>query len=240
MKFKTKALHYVSLVCGILALAIRTWLFSSAIDEKGLVISNHPANIVGYILIAAVPALLLVLALMPSPKLYYRHHKSFLALVGNIAGSAGIFYSAILDMLQRSGRLSIITGILGIAAGICLLAVAFARMKGTRPSYYLYAVVTIYLMLHILSRYQQWNIESQLQYYLPQLLAAAFLMLSAYFRAALAAGQKVTTSFLLCNQCALFFSCLAIGGETPLFYACMSLWALTANCLTQTDPESVS
>ena len=237
MKFKIKVLHYISLICGILALAVRTWLFSSAIDEKGLVVSDHPANIISYILIAAVPLLLLALSLLPSPKLAYSHHKSFVALLGNVVASVGVFYTAITDFTGNGGRMALPTGIMGLVAGVCLIVIGLARIKGRRPSYYLDAAVTVFLMFYILSRYQQWNIESQLQYYLPQLLAAAFLMLSGYFRAALTAGQNVANGFMVCNQCALFFSCLAIGGETPLFYACMALWCLTACSLKEAKAE---
>ena len=241
MKLSTKKLSMLVPTCGLIALVlglgalgVRFWLYKAAIDEKDLVTPGHPSVIVSYVLTVLVPGIL-VLLLRPLPKkLQYPSRGNVLNLAGAVVGAAGIFYTTVTEMLAKGDRqanyLSLLAMGLGIAAGVAMLLAEAVRFVKGRPLYYCHALVTVYFILHILSQYRTWNIESQLQYYLPQLLASAALMLAAYYRASLENGSTNVRTFLMFNYSAAFLCCMAIKGDAPVFYLSMMLWTVTAGC----------
>lgn len=231
MKLKPNYLPYIALGAGIPALLLRIWLFATGIDAKGLVLVSHPANALTYILIAVGLGALIWTAYPFKEKV--RGSKLFRpsipACVGSAAAAAGILYTAVREMLQGPGGIAVITCIVGIPAALCLVFSGFLRLK-RRCQYLLHAVLTVYLMLHILSQYRIWSIEPQLQNYFPQLLASVLLMITAYYRTTLDAGSGTLRNFLFFNYGAMLLCCLSIKGETPVFYLSMALWTATADC----------
>lgn len=233
MKLKPGRLTLIALSCGILGLCLRTLLFLTGIDQKGLVIANHPANSGTYILIAVALALIFLTVRSAPEKTSHPFRKSHLACLGSVLGGLGILITTFSERSSLHGILAVSVFLLGLAAGVSLILTGICRWKGIRPPYQLHAILCVYLMVHILSQYQGWNHESQLQLYLPQLLASAFLMLCAYYRATFDADAGNLRAFLFYNYGALFFSCLAIGGTSPVFYFAMVLWTATVSCIPE-------
>ena len=238
MKLKPRILPYIGLTAGILALAARTWLFTTGIDERGLLSTTHPANTITYFLTAAVMALLFltVRPLKETPPYTKLFKRSIPACIGSVAAAVGILFTTFTEFRQSSGLITLVACLLGVLAALSLVLTGIFRALCLRPAYYFHAAVTAYFMMHILSQYQNWNIEPQLQRYLPQLLASVFLMLAAYQRTALDADAGNVRNFLFFQYGALFFSCLAIGSTTPVFYFSMAIWTATVHCDAEKQP----
>lgn len=235
MKLKPKFLPHIAAGAGILALGLRLWLLLTGIDGRGLVVDSHPASLLSYLLIVPVLALVFLLTRKvpgtpPYSKLFKR---SLPACIGSWAAALGILVDGIVSFFRVEGYLGVLTGIAGIAAAGCLVLIGVCRAKPLRPAWGLHGAVAVFMMLRTLSQYQSWNTEPQLQRYFPQLLACVFLMIAAYYRTALDAGQKERQPFLFFNHGAVFFCLWAAAGSEPLFYGTMALWAATSGCSTE-------
>ena len=57
---KPAFLPIFTLAAGVLGLALRAWLFFGGTDQKGLLVSSHPANALIFILTALVLAVLFI------------------------------------------------------------------------------------------------------------------------------------------------------------------------------------
>ena len=235
MKLKPKYLPFISLILGLGALFCRYRLFTTGIDDRGLIRTDHIANPLTYILIA-VALLLVFLCTRPAPKTatWGRVFRpSPIAFAGSCLATMGLAYTA---MAERGGEgiLPILLICLGIAATLSVGLSGLFRYQKKAPKMAFHVIVTLYMMLHILSQYRGWNFEPQLQQYLPQLLASVFLMLCAYHRAALDAGEGNLRSYLFFNYGAVFFCLLSVCSATPVFYLAMAIWTVTQRC----DPLS--
>lgn len=237
MKLKTNLLTPIALSCGILSLALRTLLFLTGIDQKGLVITSHPANSATYILIAIAMVLIFLISRQAPQKSQYPFRTNRIAGIGSMVGGLGILITTFSEFPASKGMIALLTCLLGLVAGGCMILAGVLRWQGKPTSYWLHSAVCAYLMVHILSQYQGWNHESQLQFYLPQLLASVFLMLCAYQRAAIDADAGDVRTFLFFNYGALFFSCLAIGSVSPIFYIGMATWTVSVACTPKELPE---
>lgn len=230
--FKPGILPYFTLGAGVVGLGLRIWLYTGGVDEKNLFLTGHPANTLLMIL-TAVTLLCLVLCVLPltgSPAYSKLFPPSMLSFVGCCVGCAGILATNLYELLQHTDTVTVLSLVLGIAAGGSLLYAGYCRYRGIRPGFLFRAIVTMYFMLHLVSQYRVWSSEPQLQKYFFALLASVFLMLSAYQRTTLDAGQKVRRWYVFCNQAALFCCLVATVGEGGLFYLTMGFWTLTELC----------
>lgn len=238
--FKPTHIPLLTLLCGAIGLLLRVWLFAAGIDEKGLLISSHPANTLVFVLTAVFMALLL-LAVRPLHSVAnYRilFPASPLPILGCAAAAVGVLLSAFREISMRRDPVTIVTLILAAVAAVCLLLRARCRFKGTRPHYLLQTALTVYLMLHLISQYRLWSAEPQLQQYFFQLLASVLLMLTAYHGTMLDAKRASRRWFVFCNQAALFCCCLSLNSESWLFYLTMGIFTATTLCSLQvTDPK---
>jgi len=231
-------LPLLTLVCGIIGLLLRIWLLAAGIDEKGLLVTNHPANILVFVLTALyMAALFLAIRPLHSVSNYQKlFPASAVSIPGCIAAALGLIYSAFRELTMRRDLVTMITLALAVAAAVCLLLLGIYRSKGKRPHYLLRTVLTAYLMLHLISQYRLWSAEPQLQYYFFQLLASVLLMLTAYHGTMLDAKASSRRWYVFCNQAALFCCCLSLRGESWLFYLTMGLFTATTLCSLQVAP----
>ena len=237
---KPNLLPAATLIAGGVGLLLRVWLFLGGTDERGLLVTSHPANALVYILTALFLALLFLCVrpldaaeryqqLFPNPR--------FSAL-GCVAAAIGILWVNTQDMLARKDTITTVCLVLGILAALCLLMLAWCRWKQRRPVCYFHVVVTLYLMLHAVSQYRLWSAEPQLQLYFFSLLGSVFLMLTGYHSAVMDARKVNRRWFVFCNQAALFCCFLSLWSESGMFYLAMGLWTLTGLCdLQPQKPE---
>ncbi len=237
--FKPTILPWFTLGAGGLGLVLRIWLFS-AVDVKGLLPENHPATILALILTALVLAILFLCTrqLPPIAKYSRLYPASIGRGVGCIVGAVGCLLGGF-RFVGNVGGLGILTFVVGIAAAACLVFLAFARMKGARPSMVLHTIPTVFLMLFLVCNCRIWGAEPQVQIYLFPLLACVLLMLSAYYMTVLSVRKGSRQRLVFASQAALFFCCLSIPGENPFFYLTMLIYMTLDLCYVGSKQQSV-
>lgn len=237
---KPSILPLFTLICGILGLLLRAWLFFGATDQKGLLVSAHPANALTFILTAVVLAgiFLYIRPLDAVDRYQQLFPGTIFPAIGYVVAAAGIVLVSLQDLFLRQDTITILSLVLGILAASSLLILAWHRFRQTRPVCYFHVIVTVYLMFHLISQYRLWSAEPQLQFYFFPLLASVFLMLTGYHNAVLDSRKSSRRWFVLCNQGALYCCCLSLWGDRWLFYLTMGVWMLSSLCsLDIHDPE---
>lgn len=233
--FRPKQVPALALCAGTVGIMLRLWLFFTGIDEKGLLQVGHPANAACYILTAlTLFALFLCLRTVPG-KVPYRglFPPSPISAAGCWIAAAGIGFTVISDFSNATDTVAWVCALLGSLSVVALAALGLCRLKGWRPNPVCHSLVTLYLMLHLVYQYRHWNSETQVSTYFFRLLASVLLMLSAYHLAVFDAGAGKPKQCLFFRYSALFFCCVAIWEESPVFYAAMALWILCDICNLQ-------
>lgn len=240
--FKSTLFPLFTLLAGAVGFALRLWLFGTGIDEKGLLVSGHPAGILVWVLTAVVILVVLLCArtLTPLGKYSQLFPACIWAGFGCIAAAAGILYVDIRELLLKRDSITVITLVLGVLAAAALLILGFCRWKGKRPTFWLHGIITVYFMLHLVSQYRLWSSEPQLQMYFFPLMASVLLMLTAYHGTVLDTQKNSGRRwYVFCNQTALFFCCLSLRGVSWPFYLAMAAWLGTGLCsVTPAQPQT--
>lgn len=238
LSFDPKRLPLLTLGAGGLGLVLRIWYFSSR-DAKGLLASAHFANTLSYLVFAAALALLvLYVRALPNGGRYGRLFSSGkLPAVGCFVGAAGILYTCIVEAGSQAA-LSGLGLVLGILAAGCLVLIGLMRMKGQRPNAYVFAVLALYLMVHVLMQVRLWNKETQQSVIFFPLLASLFLLVCIYFHAQLALKQEGVRSFVFFQQAALLLCCMCLNSDCTVLYLAMGVWLGCDLCLpVSTQPQ---
>jgi len=231
---KPTMLPWLTLGLGGIGLAVRSWLYSSALDSTGLFVPSHPANILTWVVtFAAMVVLILCLRFsMPGGEYLKLFPKSIVATSGCFIGAVGIAASGILELmaLPKADYTAIATLVAGILGSASLVYLGLCRFWDMRPSVLFRSLVCVYFMLHLISQYRSWSAETQLQEFFFQLRASVLLMLASYHRATLEDGKRPLRRYLIFHQLALFFCCMAMVGQNRLFYLTMGAWTLLDSC----------
>ena len=232
MKINTKYLPIFTLVMGLIGFGLRFWLFQTGVDEKGLLVTSHPANALTFILTAIA---LTVIALSVQKLRAIRSHKklypaSVLALLGCIPAAIGILLTAWMELQIKNDTITIAALVLAVMAAVSLVLLGIGRKKGLRPNFLMQAILTIYLMVHLVSQYRLWSSEPQLQVYCFQLLASVCLMLCVFHGTMLDTQVGSRRMFVFFNQAALFFCCMSLVGESWIFYLATGIFCATNLC----------
>lgn len=216
-----------TLLFGLAAGILRFAMLKNGVDEKGLL---EPWNICCVALWALSIGFLAGVALRLRKQ---EAHGSFehnfpackLRMTLSIAG--GVVMVAESFRVLMGGSLPM--GILGIAAGACMMVTGVFRGKGTHPHPVFHIVVCIFFILRLIFSFQDWSADPQLQDYALQLLACVCLMMFAFHRASWDAGTGKRGSVAFFGLAAAYF-CLAslTDGTMPLFFLAGALWAFGA------------
>ena len=232
MKFdlKVNQLPLFTLLCGGMGTLLRIWLYATGLDDDGLLISAHPAGILVLILAALTVGLLLwFLRHFHTQGKYTRQFPSSVwGAVGAFACAAGILLTVMTALVRREAAVSLISGILGIAAAAAMAFAGLCRLKALRPSFLFHTVICLFFVLRLISQYQTWSADPQLHDYCFQLLATVSAMLFAYHRAALDLKCGDRRPLVTIGLLGSFFSCLSLVATTDiLFYAGLAVWMVT-------------
>lgn len=222
----------VAMFAGVIGALLRVWLYMEAVDGSGLLVRGTLPELLTWVFMALTMLVLLLIAFQAPEKI--RYEKVFtpfpLGAAGCVFAGAGIVVATLFSPASTKDILGYITlGMSGVAV-ICLCVLAWFRAKGKRPPAALYAVVTVYFMLFLISQYRYWSAEPQMQNYLFLLLALVFLMVGTYQRGALAAHSGSFRAYIFFTRGALFFCCVGLYSATPetyLLYLTMALWLMT-------------
>ena len=221
------------LVLGIGAMVLRNMLYAVAVDVKGLLLRNHPLEIAVVLLTAAVLAMivLLVRRLENTGDYGDYHWVGLLGAFGNAAAGAGILVTVLTAVPEMDNYLESLWRILGLGAAVCLGLAGIARGLGKRPFFLLHVMASLFLMLHIVTRYQLWSSQPQMQDYVFALLGAMALLFFGFYTAAMEAGcgsRRMTTGMGL----AAIYLCTAelARSSCPALYLGGLVWVLMDLC----------
>lgn len=225
------------LVLSIGAYGLRRALYAAALDEKNLLTAGHPLEIALWAVILAGTALIAFTVRKLDGAQSYEDNfsPSSTAALGHFLMGCTTLLMALLYQLPLGETISLIWKILGIGCGPAMIWAGFCRMKGRKPFFAIHAALCLFLLLYLVSRYQGWSSNPQLQDYVFELLALVCLTLFSYYCAAFEAGTGNRRLQLLFG----LLSVLLCGGanfraQVPALYFSGLVW--TAADLCRLDP----
>ena len=229
---------WFTIVEGIAGFFLQCWLFSS-INAKGLLPTNHIAGDLSFGLLALTMAICWLGArseedLHPDGMFF----PSGVAAVGIALSAVAMAFSAFTT--NGNGILQMLSFGTGILAAAALGYIALCRAKKSHANAMLHCIITIYLILRTMTNCGVWSAEPQFQQFFFPLLACVFLMIAAYYRAALALGMAVNKRYVFFSQMALFSCLMCCRGSDWLFYLSGVLWMTFDYPAPATVPEKLS
>lgn len=229
---KSKYLPFAVLGLGIAALLLRWLLYAVAVDDKNLLILGHPLEIVLWLVTVAAAALVIAVVrkLDGSNRYVDNFHASAAAAAGSCVMAAGILLT-VLSLDAAKSTLEMARNILGIVSAPGLVWAGIERYRGKRPFFLCYGVAAVFFALYMISHYQTWSGNPQLQDYVYSLLAASGLTLFAYHLSAFSVGSGKRRMQLALGLLCVFFCAAALPHtEAPALYLTGGIWAFTNLC----------
>lgn len=227
-------ISYVTLGAGILGIGLRLWLYATGVDHKGLLLENHPAGILSFVLTAVFVAWLFWL--VKGKKLSVKSHAkvaSFVAAAGCMVAGAAVGAAGVKEYMADGAVLSLMTMAVCLCAGVALIHVGLCRLQGRKPAQAAYVVMLVAFILLLISHYRGWSKEPQLQAYFFSFMAGMFLLFSVFCRAVWDMQNKGLNQMVYANQMALFLCCMSVMGDMPWFYLAMALWMAADTGITK-------
>lgn len=226
----SRKLSVMMLVFGFAALMLRRSLYATAVDAKGLLLRGHPLGIALAVLTGLVLAIL-VTAVRKQERadIFEELYTTGLpSAIGSVAAGAGILVTVLTGTTAMGGTLENAWRYLGLAAPVCLLLAGVARIFGRKPFFLLHVVVCLFFVVHIVTRYQLWSSNPQLQDYVFALLGAMGLMFFGFYTAAMEADCGSYRMRLGAGLAAIYL-CLGelARSSCPALYLGGILWVLT-------------
>lgn len=207
---------------GLLGLLLRLVLLETALDEKGLLISGHWADVGVWLLTAAVIGMIFLFV----GRQKEAKDAALPGCIGALIAACGFLLSG--DSAVTTVRLAAAEPVLKILAAAALVAVAYCRFRGKTPSFLLHGTVCLYLALRMVCRYQLWSADPQLQHYAFYLGAHVAVMLGCYQQTALDAGSGDRRSLWRWCLAAVYLCLTALPcSEDPFFLLCCGIWMLS-------------
>lgn len=232
MKFSIKPEHLKTGILGAggLGLALRILLYATGTDDKGLLATGHWASIALWCLTAAVLAALALFTRQIQGPEDYRdcYPASSPAGIAGVLLALAIGLTTFTELGTTEGPLGIVSTVLGFAAAVCLLLLAYCRMAGAKPLFLFHAVVCVYFALRMVCQYRHWSSDPQLQDYCFYLCAYVALMLTAYHHAAFDADMGKHRVLWFLSLAAVYLCCLSLKGtQDTLLLLAAGFWAFT-------------
>ena len=176
--------------------------------------------------------LFLVFRKEQGPKEYAANYSgSFPGALGHVAAAAGIFLTVYYPSSGVGNYLGRAWEVLGMVSPVCLVLAGISRLLGRKPFFLLHVIPCLFFMVHVITFYQLWSSDPQLQNYLFALLGTLALALFSYYTAAFEADCGSRRGTLVSGLAAVYL-CLAelAWSAQPLLYLGGALWALTGLC----------
>lgn len=222
-------LTVMTVLFGIAALAMRKALYATAVDVKGLLVRNQPLGIALTVLTLGVLIRIALAVRKKDGNLYETRPSANLpAALGSAAAAAGILVTVRTGTVIMGSSMESAWYGLGLTAAACLLLAGIARLFGKKPLFLLHVAVCLFFVVHIVTRYQLWSANPQLQDYVFALLGAMALMFFGFYTAAGEADcgdERIRLGMGL----AAVYLCLAelARSSCPALYLGGAIWVLT-------------
>ncbi len=226
--FNTTLLPCLMAILGAGAAGARYLMYTTAVDDKGLLVTgNLPGIAVAALTVLAAALVIAAARLLPGTQ---RYSANFPASIPGALGAgllaAGIAWTLGFDPrgLDTLGALRFWAGWLSLP---CLLLTAYGRWRGVRPIFLLHGAVCLFYGLNLADHYRIWSAEPQLSAYFFELLACVGLMLTAYQRTAFDVGMGRRKAYQVTGLMTGFLCFAAItASPEPVFYLAGGLWCL--------------
>lgn len=227
---KLTSFHYFVPLSGLLGFLLRAALYETGIDGRGLLISGHWANTALWVLtvVTGIGIFLLTRTIRTPADPVAAYPASALRGAGAFAAMAGIGITTVMDFAEFSSRLHLIVWVLGLCSVLAMGITGVCRLRGKKSHCLLLAVVCLYFALRMVSRYQLWSSDPQLQDYCFYLCAHAALMLTAYHHAAFDAGMGSHRALWFFSLAGVYLCLVSLWGsaDAALLAGC-GIWAFT-------------
>ena len=236
---KKESLPLVVLALGVAAAMVRGLLYQMAVDDKGLLARGHWLQWLLWVLCAAaVIAVLPIVKLKGSNDYADNFGPSTAAAIGSIVMAAGVALTLLAGNTMPRPILVQLWTVCGILSVAGLIWAGVSRFQGKQPFVLCHGVLTAFLALHMVSRYQPWSGDPQAQNWVFSLLGAVGLTLCAYGHSAFSADKGKRRSFLATGLLTVFVCCAAIPNtEYFWLYLCGGIWAFTGLCRVTPVPK---
>lgn len=227
---KPGLLKYLILAAGGLGLILRTVLYRTGIDGRGLLVEAHwAATTLWCLTFAAVAAAFVFTRSLDGATDHAAAYPASLqGALGAFAAMLGIGMTTVSEFAEFSSRLHLLIWVLGLCTTVSLGCIGVFRLKGGKPHPLLHALLCVYFALRMVSRYQLWSSDPQLQDYCFYLSAYVALMLTAYHHAAFDADMGAHRSLWLFSLASVYLCVLSLYGsmDSLLLLGC-GIWAFT-------------
>ena len=228
---KITNLPWFTLVASVAALLLSARFYNRASGTGELLNHRHPAGI-ALLVLCGIVLLLLFLASRMLPKegkLEELLPAAPIRGIGCFIGTVGIAISCIL-MATATDFMTILSLLLGIVAGVCLLFVGSQRMFKMQPHYVFYGLITLFFMILGLVRCRQWGAETQIMWYFFSLLAQVFLLLTVFQCTSVCANGKNARLLIFFSNAAVLFCCAAFPARNDPFFLTCAIWLMLDCC----------
>jgi len=112
--------------------------------------------------------------------------------------------------------LSRVAGALGVASGLCFVAMGAIRHQGKKPAAAAWLIPVVYYILQTVFSFKTWSTDPVIVDYCFKLFALITAMLSAFHAAGFVFDAGSRRSCLFFCLCGVFFSCVTLAdGGTP-------------------------
>lgn len=233
-------LKYLTLGAGGLGLALRVILYTTGIDGRNLLETGHWAHIALWVLTFAVVGIIFTAtrSLEGSADPASFCPMSYAGSLGAFAAMVGIGITTVSEFAEFSNSLHLLVWALGIGATISLGCIGICRLMGKQPHFLCNVVLCLYFALRMVSQYQMWSSDPQLQDYCFYLISYVALMLTAYHHGAFGADMGSHKQLWRFSLGAVYFICLSLNGgiDTFLMLGC-GAWAITNLTSLQIHPR---
>ena len=218
---------------SLAAYCLRRGLYAAAVDEKGLLAANHPLEAALWAVILAGAALIVLsVRKLPGGNGYEDNFgPSRYAPIGCGFMAATVLLMTLNTDFSLPGPAGTVWRVLGFLSAPGLVWAGRCRRKGEKPFFGIHACLCLFLLLYLVSRYQSWSGNPQLQDYVFELLAAVSLTLFSYHCAAFEAGVgRRRTQLCFGLLVILLWGAANFRAQVPALYFSGMLWALTDLC----------
>lgn len=220
-----------ALICaltGLVTWMLRWRLLSTGVDERGLLTAGHPNSLITWVLTACMVALA-VASFWKRPGRISAHGSPLSSLLRALAMGIACFLFLDQGMLGKAAAAAAaVTAVLSLAS--------LLDSKKKLPSAAVDIPMIIFFLLCLLSRYQIWSAEPEIQRYFYQLLALVCLMMATYQRSAILLGMAKGPFFLASGCLGVYFALAACAdpGFTAMFLL-LGAWMFAELCSAKAE-----
>lgn len=195
---------------GLICMALRFWLLSTGMDDRGLIDQTHPGNCLSWLVTGLVMILLLV------SLRYQTRVRLTVSKKTAVSGMCSILGCLIAcNMLLRSEGdhpLNLPAAIAAVAAAACRVWIMVNTCRRKRVPTLCNVPVTAFFLMFLVCRYQHWNSEPEPQLCVFHILALMGMALTVYKRGIMRLNRKKWKGYVAISRWTVFAALAAVPG----------------------------